>query len=538
MNLLQEDTGAVVFLFAPHSGQRMEEMMKRALRKAAVLGLSTCLALTSLAGCSKKDEFNAEAAAITVNGDVVPAGLVKFMSHYTQAYAEDMYNSYFGSGSFNMAMDESGATLGDMVVDSNVEGLKQMILAEQKMEEYGVSLTDEEKENIEAAAAAFIEANDEEVLEKMCATQETVARYLELLTIQTKVETAMEADVDTEVSDEEAAQRTVQYAYFAAETEAETEESTEDTTEASSEAVTEAVAEAAAETEAETETETAAETETETAAETETETTAETAALTENETAKTQSADETETETEAVTEEAAETETETETETEDPAMAAAKEEAYAKAAEMIEMVKSGEDFEEAVKAVKEDEEATASELTFGEDNTSVAEGIVTATEGLADGTLVETPIEAESGYYVVQVISELDREATDARKLEIIEERKSELVSELYTEWEEASEITQDDEVIATIVFDFSLTSQTEAATEAATEAVTEASGTEAVTETESETGATEAVTENETAAAETEAVETETETAAETETEMTTETETVETETESETEA
>lgn len=441
--------------------------MKRGMKRAIAAGVVACMALTSLAGCSKKETFDAAAAILTIDGQEVPAGLVKFMTHYTQAASESFYSMYYGSGAFNMALDENGTTLGSLVRDGSVEEAKQLILAEQHAEEYGVELTDDEKAAITEAATAFMSDNDEEVLTKMGATQEIVERYMELYTIQNKVEPLMSADVDTEVSDEEAAQRRIQYVYFTASAETEAEEETEDV----SEAVTEA---------AETEEETAADTETETAAETEAvseaETAAETAALTEEDAEKTQSADETETESEAVTEEA-------ETETEDPETAEAMAKALAKAEAVIANVKAGDTFEEAVAAVQEDK--TPLEMTFGSDDATVHDGLITATEGLADGTLVEEPIETDYGYYVVQVVSELDREATDAQKEEIIEDRKSEMVSDLYAEWEEAAEITQDDKLIEKIVFDFSLTPATEAETEADTAAETEA---ETEVETESET--------------------------------------------------
>lgn len=418
--------------------------MKRGMKRAIAAGVVACMALTSLAGCSKKEEtFDASAAIMTVDGQEVPAGLVKFMTHYTQAASESFYSMYYGTGAFNMALDEEGTTLGSLVRDGSVEETKQLILAEQHAEEYGVALTDEEKAAITETAAAFMEANDEEVLEKMGATQEIVERYLELYTIQDKMEPLMSADVDTEVSDEEAAQRRIQYVYFTTAAEKETE----------------------AETEVETEAETAAETEAVTEAETVVETEAETAAFTEEDAEKTQSADETETE-------AAETE-EVETETEDAETVEARAKALAKAEAVIAAVKDGETFEDAVAAV--DESKSALEMTFGSDDETVFDGLITATEGLADGTLVEEPVATDYGYYVAQVVSGLDREATDAKKEEIIEDRKAEMVSDLYTEWEEAVEITQNDEIIAQIVFDFSLAMETEAVTEAETEAVTEA---------------------------------------------------------------
>ena len=482
--------------------------MKNRLKKIAVIGLSACLALGTLSGCSKKETFQADAAAITVNGDEISAGLVKFATHYSQALMESMYKMYMGvEDPMDSDIYGNGSTLGSMIKDDVVSTLERLVLAEQKMSDYNVELTDDEKAAVTEAATRFMDENGEEVLNQMGATQEVVERYLTLRLIQSKMEPQMSADVDTEVSDDEAAQRKIRYTLFRAETEAETESETGTEAESSSEETTEAVSEAGTEgeTSVETEAETAAMTEeqtvkTKSSAETETETASEAAS----------EAAETETGSEAATE-ASETETETETETEDPAMVAAKAEALAKAEDLIAKVKDGEDFETASAEV--DADATCSTLTFGSDSTSVVEGLITATEGLDDGTLVETPIEIDSGYYVAQVISKIDREATDKQKETIVEQRKSDRISELYTEWKDAAEITEDSDILAQITFDFSLTQETEASTEAATEAATEA-GSESATEAATEAGS-EVTTEKAT-----EAAESESETVAETESE------------------
>lgn len=484
--------------------------MKNRLKKIAVIGLSACLALGTLSGCSKKETFQADAAAITVNGDEISAGLVKFATHYSQALMESMYKMYMGvEDPMDSDIYGNGSTLGSMIKDDVVSTLERLVLAEQKMSDYNVELTDDEKAAVTEAATRFMDENGEEVLNQMGATQEVVERYLTLRLIQSKMEPQMSADVDTEVSDDEAAQRKIRYTLFRAETEAETESETGTEAESSSEseATTEAVSEAGTEgeTSVETEAETAAMTEeqtvkTKSSAETETETASEAAS----------EAAETETGSEAATE-ASESETETETETEDPAMVAAKAEALAKAEDLIAKVKDGEDFETASAEV--DADATCSTLTFGSDSTSVVEGLITATEGLDDGTLVETPIEIDSGYYVAQVISKIDREATDKQKETIVEQRKSDRISELYTEWKDAAEITEDSDILAQITFDFSLTQETEASTEATTEAATEA-GSESATEAATEAGS-EVTTEKAT-----EAAESESETVAETESE------------------
>lgn len=523
--------------------------MHNRLKKTVVFGLSACLMLSSLSGCSKKEaEFDPEAAAITVNGDEISAGLVKFATHYTQALTEDLYKNYMGvSDPMSQDLYGNGSTLGDMIKSQTVATLENMVLAEQHMEEYSVELTDDEKATINETAKQFIDDNGEEVLDKMGATQETVERYLTLRLIQSKMEPEMSADVDTEVSDDEAAQRKVQYAMFRAETEAETEEETE--TESGSEAATEdergseaateiseettlaeteAVTETEVLTEKATEAETAAltgetDTKTQSAAETETETASEAAAEAATEADGTEAATEaasTEDATEAVSGDAQETETETETETEDPAMVEAKAKALAKAEELIAKVKAGEDFEMAANEV--DPDAACSTMTFGSDSTSVVEGLITATEGLDDGTLVETPIEVDSGYYVAQVVSKLDRDATDQKKTEIVDQRKSDRISELYTQWTDDGEIGENEDVLAQIIFDFSLAQETEASTEAATEAVSEAAESETGSEAATEAAESETSSEVTTEAAEsesgTEAAESETGTEATTE--------------------
>lgn len=471
--------------------------MMRGLKKTAILGLCAGLVLTSLAGCSKKEAFDSEATAITVNDQKVSAGVVNFALRYNQANYESLYMSLGLTDPFNQDLYGAGTTLGDDMKEMLATELTNAMLAEQKMEEYGVALTEEQNSAITDAAKNFVAANDEEVLEKLGITQADIQRYLELTTIRTMMEKEMSADVDTEVSDEEAAQRKIQYVLFtpvtdeelAAETETEEAESEAAQTESESEEA-QTQSEETTESEEESESEAA---ETETAAETE----EETAQLTEKEDVKTKSADETETEqavqteteggSEALTEADSE---ETETETEDPEAVEAMERARVRAEEMLEKVQSGEDFDKAAEEMGK----TASTTTFGADY-SITE-LAEATEGLADGTLVEAPVQTANGFYVVKVLSELDREATDAKKETIVQQRRQEQISSLYTEWTEAGEISVDEKVMAEIKFDYHLTQPTEAATEAAEETESEAL-TEAVSETESEV-LTEAVSETE----------------------------------------
>ena len=522
-------------------------------KKGLAMGLGVCMAASVLTGCGKGKELDTAAAAAALDGEEISAGLVNFFLRYQQAEFESSYGawlqSYYGTDIWNVDLSGTGTSYGETFKNDVINSLERLLLAEKHMGDYSVELTDEEKTAITQAAQEFMESNEEEVLEKMSATQENAERLLTLYTIQNKMETQMSADVDTEVSDEEAAQRTVSYVRFTAETESDTEEAEAETeTEAGSESETEAAAEAETE---------AAETENETApAEDATEASLTEAAADKTESADTEEATEgaeteavSEEETEAAGTEAAETEadseasTEAETETEelDPELAAAREEARAQAEAFLEEVKGGADFTEAAEAAaEENENVGTSTFTFGEDDTYPDEAIIEATAGLEDGTLVDHVVQVNNGFYVLRVDDAFDEAATEEKKESIVAERKSEAVNALYEEWMEEAEFTVDEDVLDQMVFDMSLTLETEAATEAAAEAESQSeAGSEAAAESQSEASTeaetrrragTESVTEETVTEAEEESreeTETEAETEAVTESETETETET-----------
>ena len=85
---------------------------------------------------------------------------------------------------------------------------------------------------------------------------------------------------------------------------------------------------------------------------------------------------------------------------------------------------------------------------------------------------------------------------------EIVDQRKSDRISELYTQWKDDGEVSENEDVLAQITFDFSLSQETEASTEAATETVSEAAESETGSEAATEAVESEAVTEAATEAA------------------------------------
>ena len=454
--------------------------MSRYGKRILAAGMCATMTMGLLTGCS-----SSTGKTVAKMGDAkITLGEAEFMLRYNQAKTQGYLGALFGEGSnvFQQDLTGSGQAYGVTMKESVMNDLKNMILMEDHMSDYNVELTDEEKAAIEETAKEFLAENSKDVLKALAATEETVTRVLTLYTIQSKMQTAIEADVDTEVSDDEAAQKSIQYAYF---TIPETESEAEDTTEAESgseEDTTEAAtdtAEKSGETVAETESETVSETET--AGETETEAEETSEAVSENGT---------EDASEAVSEN--DTEEATEAETEE---SAEKKETRETAQSVIDAVLGGETLEDAVKAV--DENKSVTDYSYGADEETLNENLKNVADTLSDGEIAAEPVEGENGFYVVQMVSTFDREATDQKKEEIINDRKQELLNSVLEGWATDS-FDIDEKVWDTVTFDDIITlKSTEAETEEGTEDAAD-------TDTESETD-NEAASETESAAEETE---------------------------------
>lgn len=451
-------------------------------KRILAAGMCASMAMGLLTGCSSSND-----EVVAKMGDTkLTLGEANFMLRYSQAQTQSYLGAMFGEGTnvFQQDLTGSGQAYGETVKESVLNDLKDMTILEQHMSNYNVELTDEDKAAIEEAAKQFIADNSKDVLKEMSATEETVSRILTLYTIQSKMETAIEADVDTEVSDEEAAQKTIQYAYFTIpETESETEDATEATSADESASETETGTEAVSETETETE----AASESDTVAETETEATSETEAASE-----------------AASEETSEDTTESETEE-----SAEKKETRETVQGIIDAVQGGETLEDAVKAADESKSLTS--YSYGADEETLNENLKNAADTLSDGEIASEPVEGENGFYVVQMVSTFDRDATDQKKEEIIKDRKKELYDNKIAEWDTES-FDINEKVWDKVTFEDIFTlkqEETESETGTETESTSEAgTDTEAVSEAESASETeevTESASESESAAEETE---------------------------------
>lgn len=92
--------------------------------------------------------------------------------------------------------------------------------------------------------------------------------------------------------------------------------------------------------------------------------------------------------------------------------------------------------------------------TFAADTTTLDESVFTALQELKAEGDFSNVVENDSMYYVLRLDAVTDAEATEEHRQEIIEQRKSDLYSEVIGGWEEASEWTVDEKVWESVTFD------------------------------------------------------------------------------------
>lgn len=310
-------------------------------KRAVICLLAGMLAAASLSGCGS---FDGSDVVVTVDDKEISADLANFLARYTQAQYETYYAGYLGDDMWNSdGADEESYE--ETVKSSILESLENMYLLEAHMDDYNISLTEEEENSIKAAAKQFDENNGLEEKEKVSGDTETVERILELMTIQKKVQDAVMAGADTEVSDEEAAQKKMQYVTFSFTTTDEEGNSTE---------------------------------------------------MTDDE----------------------------------------KAELKTKAEQFASGAVSATDFS----AYASQQGYEAVEGTFDSESTGYPEALVKEMDQLQEGGTTGV-VEGDGGYYVARVTSLLDREATDTKKSEIVQERQQELLDDTISKWRDDAKI-------------------------------------------------------------------------------------------------
>lgn len=326
--------------------------MMRFWKRAAVLTAVGAFAITGVTGCS--GTLDSDAVVATVGGEDITLGVANFYARMQQGMYETYYAGLMGTTAEDMWTQEydGDSTFEQYTKEGLLETLENMYILSQHAADYDVSLTDDEKESIESAASNFSNDNTEESKEVVTGYQKNIEKFLELATIQTKMESAMKEGVDEEVSDDEAAQKSMDYVFFSYTTTDDSGNSTE---------------------------------------------------LTDDE----------------------------------------KEALKTTAQDLADQVSGGEDFASAA----ENAGAEVQTATFDADSTSPDADLIAAADALENEGDVTAPVETDSGVYVAQLTSLLDREATDAEKENIVEQRRQDQYDSLLEDWREDAAIDVNERV-------------------------------------------------------------------------------------------
>ena len=367
--------------------------MKSLWKKFAAAGLTAAMGVSMLAGCGNKDaKIDGTKTAVTINDEAVSLGAVSFQARFQQAYMYQMYSQYFGTTQiFDQVMDESTEkTYGDQIKEGVLENIEELVLIKQHAADYDVALDDEKKAEIEKIAQAYIDENDEKVRAQIGASKEDVVYLLELQTIQDMMREPMAKDVDTEVSDDEAQQTTVTYLSLAKKTE-------ED--------------------------------------------------LAADESAADESVSDESLSDESVSEEAKAAQLEE-----------ANKEVKENAEKILADLKASDNAAEAdmtAIAAKYDDTLTAASGQFTTNDptdTTLDASVVEAVADLKDGEVCDKVIETDTHYYVVRVDKTFAKDETEAKKEQIVKDRKTEAYNNLIDTWKKEADIKVDDKVMATLL--------------------------------------------------------------------------------------
>lgn len=141
-----------------------------------------------------------------------------------------------------------------------------------------------------------------------------------------------------------------------------------------------------------------------------------------------------------------------------------------KAKELSDAAKNGGDFEKLAK----DQEMTPNTVSFDSESTNYDAELIAAADQLKKDEVSDV-IETETACYVVKLVSEFDKEATETKKSEIVSERQNDLYTEVTDGWKEEVEIKVDEKVWDAIDFNqLSVSVVTEETDSSEEQAVTE----------------------------------------------------------------
>lgn len=155
-------------------------------KRLFALALAGVLAAATLTGCGS---LKGDETVATVDDTKIDADLANFFARYTQATYETYYSAYLGEDKWNSDASD-GETYEESVKSSVLKSLEDMILLEKHMEDYDVSITDEDKAMIKETTQQFLNDNSLDDKNLVSGNEKTVNRALTLMAVQQKMRTA------------------------------------------------------------------------------------------------------------------------------------------------------------------------------------------------------------------------------------------------------------------------------------------------------------------------------------------------------------
>ena len=193
--------------YGKNSGGNFKMKLKNA---AKMLSLSLAAAVV-ISGCSPATS-NAKVVNINNGEDSISLSYANFAFHYTQSMYDVVYRSYYGDDYWTQDLYSDGEeNMQASIKKELMDDLENAWILRKHAEEYGVTLSDDEKTKIAEAAKKFLSSNKKATVKALGANEELVKRYLEDSFYKEKVEKAIKDSFDISVSDEEAKQKTVTY---------------------------------------------------------------------------------------------------------------------------------------------------------------------------------------------------------------------------------------------------------------------------------------------------------------------------------------
>lgn len=187
--------------------------LKYIIKKTAVLSLTAMLLSTSLTGCTDHTKIVVttglsgnqlfKIGSATCTTPEIMVYLTTFFNEYAEAYGQEMWN-----------YDLGGVSLEEHVKDVVLSKMAQIKIMNLMAEERSITLNDEEKSQVNAAAEKYFGLLPEQMKEQEKISADVVKKVYEEYALANKVYTAITEAADMEISDDEARAVTAQVIYW------------------------------------------------------------------------------------------------------------------------------------------------------------------------------------------------------------------------------------------------------------------------------------------------------------------------------------